>query len=188
MRVMPHRWAKSSTQPKALMKFSVRHRRPSTHGASSLPKNARRTNFFGRWILISLNCWTAWRLRAQESTSKSITILLTSANSRNVCHRFLYVPAWPIWMMRSTITIFTICLCRWAWRSIRRRIISCRRNWQSTSTWRITRETAWPSKDVKKAFAALWASTSSSAWKARWLLSAWRLTVLKSWLTIRLGR
>ena len=50
---------KARHNQKALMKFSVRHRRPSTHGASSLPKNARRTNFFGRWILISLNCWTA---------------------------------------------------------------------------------------------------------------------------------
>lgn len=41
-----------------LMKFSVRRRNLSIHGASSLLTNERRTSFYGHLILISLNCWT----------------------------------------------------------------------------------------------------------------------------------
>lgn len=50
--------SKNSIRPKVLTKSSVRHRRLSTHGASFLLTNARRTSFCGRWISISLNCWT----------------------------------------------------------------------------------------------------------------------------------
>lgn len=50
---------KTESYEKALMKFSARHRRLSTHGESFLPTNARRMSFCGRWILTSLNCWTA---------------------------------------------------------------------------------------------------------------------------------